>query len=356
MKKISSLEYNSLIFFVMRASFMGLALGNIINITKQDSWIPGLISLFLGLIPLTIFIYLKNYDKDKNIAELVLSLFKKSGILINIIMITGGFLFALVSFSNLTNFVNSQFLFNTNHIIVAICFIIPIIYALAKGINPISKTSLLTFFIVLFIIITLIIGVFDGIDLERLKPYLRANTLNIIHSSAIIIAFNIVPLFLLTIIPTNKIENYSTKKTIVFYIITLLSIINAIFLVLSVLGTDLALLYQYPEFNILKKFEVGDFIDRIESIFSLEWVIALIIQIIIALYFVEKTIKTTFKTNEKTSKLIIIASCFILIILNEKLFITNATANVFYNGPMVIIMLSYIFLAFIIAIKAYLKK
>ena len=340
----------------MRASFIGLSLGNIINITKQDSWLSGIIALIFGLIPLFIFLYLKNYDKEKNIAELILTLFKKTGPLINIILIIGGFLFALVSLSNLTNFVNSQFLFKTNHIIISICFIIPIIYALMKGINTISKTSLFTFFIVMFIILTLTIGVFNGIDIDRLKPYLETKPQNIIHSSAIIIAFNVVPLFLLTIIPTNKIENYSSKKTILFYFIALFSLINGIFLIISVLGTDLALIYQYPEFNLLKKFEVGDFIDRVESLFSLEWVIALLIQIIIALYFVKQIIKTTFKTKEKTSKITIFIACILLLFLNEKLFLTNAEANAFYNGPMIFIMFFYIALAFIISIKACLKK
>lgn len=356
MKEISSLEYNSLIFFTMRASFIGLSLGNIINITKQDSWISGLIALIIGLIPLFIFIYLKKYNKEKNIAELILSLFTKTGILINITLIIGGFLFSLVAFSNLTSFVSNQFLFKTSHIIIGTCFIIPIIYGLIKGINAIAKTSLITFFIVSFIIIALTLGVFNGINLENLKPHLQTSPFKIAHSSAIIIAFNIVPIFLLTIIPTNKIKDYTPKKTILFYIISIISLINALFLVISVLGTNLSLLYQYPEFNLLKKFEVGDFIDRIESLFSLEWVVALLIQIIIALYFIKEIIKTTFNTKEKTSKIIIIIACIILLLLNEKLFLTNASSNIFYNGPMIIIMFAYIILASLIAIKAHLKK
>ena len=356
MKKLTSLEYNSLIFFVMRASFIGLTLGNVINVTKQDSWLSGIISLILGLIPLGVFIYLKNYDKDKTIAELVLYLFKKNGPLINVVLIFGGLLFALVSFSNLTGFVHSQFLYRTDHIIIGICLIIPIIYALLKGINAISKTSLFCFFIVLFMIIMLIVGVLNGIDLDRLKPYFQASYADLGHSSAIIISFNVIPMFLLTIIPTNKIKGFSCKKTIAFYFLALLSLINAIFLTIAVLGTDLALLYQYPEFNLLKKFEVGNFIDRVESLLSLEWILALLVQIIVCLHFAKEIIKTTFKVKEKTGNMIIVIACLILILLNEKLFLTNASANAFYNGPMIFIMFTYLVLAFIIAFKAYLKE
>ena len=356
MKKITSLEYNSLIFFVMRASFIGLTLGNVINITRQDSWFSGLVAMIFGFIPLGIFIYLKKCSFDKNIAEFILYLFGKLGILINVLLILGGFLFSLVSFCDLTSFVQSQFLFKTDQIIISLCFIIPIIYALIKGIHAICKTSLFSFFIVLFAIILLIGGVFTGVDIERLKPYFQASVNDIIHSSSIIIAFNVVPLFLLTIIPTNKISGFSVRKTIFFYFLAIISLINAIFLTISVLGTDLALLYQYPEFNLLKKFEVGNFIDRLSSLLSLEWIVALLIQIIISLYFTIETIKTTFRVKEKTSNAIMFITCILLVLLNQKLFLTNASSNDFYDGPMIFIMFSYIIIALIIAIKAYLKE
>lgn len=356
MKQISSFEYNSLIWFTIRASYIGLSISNIINITKQDSWIAGFIALILGIIPLGIFIYLKNYDKEKNIAELVLNLFKKTGKIINVLLIIGGLLFSLVAFSDLTFFVNSQFLFKTSHLIIGICFIVPIAYALFKGLNTIAKTSLIFFFLCIFIIICLILGVINSINLDNLKPCFITKPPNLIHSSSIIIAYNIIPIFLLTIIPTNKINNYSNKKTIFFYFLALLSLINAVFLTIAVFGTNLSTLYQYPEFNLFKNFQVGDFIDRVESILSLEWIIALIILIIIGLYFTKEIIKTTFKTKEKTNKIIIISVCLLILVLNEKLFITSSSANNFYNGPMIIIMFFYLFLAIIISIKAMLKK
>ncbi len=356
MKKISSFQFNSLIWFVMRASYIGLSLSNIINISKQDSWIAGFIALILGLIPLIIFLYLKNYDKTKNIAEINLTLFKKTGKLINVLLIIGGFLFSLVVFSDLTFFINSQFLFKTSHLIISIFFIIPIAYALFKGIKTIAKTSLICFFFVIFIIICLIIGVTSSIEIENIKPFLVTKKIDLLYSAGIIIAYNIIPLFLLTIIPTNMVTNYNSKKTILFYFLAIISLINAAFLTISVFGSNLATLYQYPEFNLFKKFEIGEFIDRIESIFSLEWIIAPIILITIGLYFVKEIIKTTFKTKEKTNKIIIIIVCLLIVILNEKIFIKETDANNFYKGPMIIIMFFYFFITLLITIKALLKK
>lgn len=356
MKNISSLEYNSLLWFVIRASYTGLVLSNIINVTKQDSWLAGIMATILGLIPLGIFLYLKSYDKENNIAGTVIDLFGNFGKFINIVLIVGGFLFSLVAFIDLTYFVNSQFLFKTSRLIIGLCFIIPIGYGLFKGIEAIAKTSLIMFWIVVFIIICITAGVINGIDIDNLKPFFEAKPFDFLHSSLIMIAYNIIPLFLLTIIPTNYIKNYSYKKSILFYFFALLSLINAAFLTISVFGRDLALLYQYPEFNLLKKFATFEFIDRIETVFSLEWVVALIILISIALYFVKEIIKTTFKTKEKTNKIVIIISCLLLIVLSEFTFNTNAGANYFYKSFMIYIMFFYLILAFIIMIKALLKK
>jgi len=356
MKKISSFQYNSLIWFVTRASYIGLTLNNVINITKQDSWISGIIALILGFIPLFIFIYLKNYDKEKNIAELIIYLFGDFGKIINFILIMGGFLFSLIAFIDLTFFINSQFLFKTPHLLIVICFIIPITYGLLKGINAISKTSLILFYFVVFIIICIILGVINGINIQNLKPFFQSNISSIFHSSSIIIAYNVIPIFLLTIIPTNRIENYSNKKTVIFYLLALLSLINAAFFTIAVFGTELSLLYEYPEFNLLKKVEIGNFMGRVETIFSLEWIMALIILITIGIYFVTEIIKTNFKTKEKTNKIIIVIVCFIILVLNEFFYINNTTINSFYKGPMVIIMFAYLILALIIVIKGILKK
>ncbi|MDO4975143.1 MAG: GerAB/ArcD/ProY family transporter [Alphaproteobacteria bacterium] len=357
MGKISSFEYNTLLWFVMRAGYIGLSLSNVLNITKQDSYIGGFIALVLGLIPFLIFLYLRNYDKEKNIAEINESVFKKYGKIINIILIIGAIIFVQIVFIDLVYFINSQFLFKTKYIFIAFCFIIPIIYAIYKGINAISKTSLLMFYFVIFIIICIIIGVTRGINIHNLEPLFQSNFNSLIHVSFIIIAYNILPIFFLLIIPQKSIKNYSSKKSFLFYLLTLLSLINASFLTISIFGVNLSLLYEYPEFHVLKKVEMGDFIDRVETIFSLEWIIALLILVIICIYFIKEMIKTTFKTKEKTSLIIIIIACLFMIITGPYLFTTNAKAHIFLKGPMLYIMFTFFFIIpLIIMLRCLLKK
>lgn len=356
MKKISAFEYNSMIWFIIRGGYIGLTLGNLILICKQDAWISAILSIIVGLIPLFIFMHIHNYNKNLTLSELNQAIFKKIGKPLNLLLIIGAFTFSAIVFLDLVHFVYSQFLFKTNTYFIAICFIIPLIYALFKGINAISKTSLIMFYLVVFTIIFIITGLFNGLDIEKLKPYLEASTKNIIHGILIMITYNIIPLIFLLAIPKNKIENYNKKITISFYIVALLSLSNAAFLTIGVLGAPLGTLFEYPEFHLLKKLQMGDFISRLESILSLEWIIALFILLTLSMYFMTSTIKKTFKTKEKTDKIIIIIACLILILLDQTLFENSAEAVKILQGPMIIIILSLLLFPTLITYTKCLTK
>lgn len=357
MKKISAFEYSSMIWFIIRGGYIGLTLGNLILICRQDAWISALLSIIIGLIPLFIFMYLHNYNKNQTLPELNQTIFKRLGKPLNILLIIGAFTFSTIVFLDLVHFVYSQFLFKTNTYFIAICFIIPLIYALFKGINAISKTSLIMFYLVVFTVIFIITGLFNGLDLEKLKPYLEASPKNIIHGILIMLTYNIIPLIFLLSIPKNKIENYNTKITIGFYVASLLSLANAAFLTIGVFGASLSTLFEYPEFHLLKKLQMGDFISRLESILSLEWIVALFILLALGMYFMTSTIKKTFKTKEKTDKIIIIIACLSLIFLDQILFQNSASAVKTLQGPMIIIIFTSLFIPILITyIKCLTKR
>ena len=355
--KISSFEYNSLIWFVLRACYIGISLSNVMNIAGRDAPLAALLALILGLFPLFIFIYLRNYDSDKNIGELNISLYNRLGKLLNIFLIVGTFLFIEMAFIDLISFVGSQFLFKTNFYYIAFAIIIPIIYALYKGIDTVSKMSLIMFYFVIFIIVCVILGVFKSIDINNLKPFLQTDKKDIVHAVIILVSYHVLPLFLLLIVPKKNITNYSIKKTLLFYFLSFFSLVNATFLTTTIFGPKLSLLYEFPEFHVLKKAEMGDFVDRIESIFSLEWIIALIILIIIGIYFIKEMFKVTFNFKEKTNQLLVLIICLLLIFIGKNIFVTNASASSFYEkGLLIIMFLVFMGIPLISFVKIFLKK
>lgn len=352
--KISSFEYNSLLWFIIRAGYIGLSLGNLIIISERDFYLSGFIALILGFIPLFIYYNLRKINPRLNYFELNEYVYGKFGKFINLIELLITFLFVVIAFQDLVNFVNSQFLFKTKTIYIAICFIIPIAYSLFKGIDSISKTSLIMFYFVIVVVIIIIVTMYGVINIDNLKPFLQTSPRSIFHGSSIILAYNVLPTIFLLAIPRDKISNYNFKKSLIFYVIAIITLINAAFMTIGSLGLDLSLLYEYPEFNILKKAGVGKFINRLESILSMEWVVGLYVLITMGSYFINENIKSVFK---KTNNLSILIICLLILIFSHITFLTTTEARNFLKTKMIIIMFIGYFLIPLITLLIYrLKK
>ncbi len=338
---IKKIEYDTFIWFLVRASFAEVTANILIQKANIDAWISIIIGIIIGFIPVSLYQKLK----EKNIIKLNKEI-GKIGNIFNLIIVITIFLFTLFSFWTLLHFIDYQFLYETKTEIITVFLIAPIIYAVTKKLHIISKVSLILFYTVIFFIILTILGLINGVDINNIKPILNTNKLDILKGSYYFIALNILPLFILTFIPKEKIQNYTKKNTTLFYIISTLSLLNVMFLTLSIFKINLAELYDYPCFHILKRVSVLEIIDRVESILSLEWVLALYIQIIISLFYIKAYLKETFKTKTNSQ---IITVCLIIAILCNCIFKTNKEEYQFLNIIIPLIYISF----FIIPLISY---
>ncbi len=356
MKKINSLEYNTLIWFLTRATFIEITAEILLNTAHQDSWISIIIAIVFGIIPFFLYSYLKNKFPDKNIITLNKEKFGKFGTFLNLILIASTLIFTICSFWIVVNFIDSQYLYRTPTIMIIIILILPVIYTIIKDFHIFSKVSLIMFYISLFFIIIILTGLISNIDINNLKPILNNSPNNILYGTFCFIGFNILPLFLLNIIPQNKIKNYSPKKNFIFYLISSLSLLNVMFLTISIFGIHLSELYNYPSFHLLKRVSVLDIIDRVESILSLEWFLALFVQIITALFFIKEALRETFKPKEKTNNIIMIIVCLIIAFLTQIIFTTKGTEIAYFKNQLIYILYISYFLIPIITLLKSLKK
>lgn len=356
MKKITSLEYNTLLWFLTRATFIEITSEILLNTAHQDSWISILIAIIIGILPFLLYSYLKNKYPNKNIIQINKEKFDKLGTFLNLILIAGTFIFAVCSFWIIVHFIDSQYLYRTPTIMIIIILILPVIYTIIKDFHVLGKVSLIMFYVSLFFIIIILLGLIGNIDIDNIKPILNNSPNSILYGSFCFIGFNIMPLFLLSIIPKNKIEGYSPKKSFFFYIISGLSLLNVMFLTISIFGIHLSELYNYPSFHLLKRVSVLDIIDRVESILSLEWFLALFVQIMTSLFFIKEALKETFQTKEKTNNLLMTVICLIIAFLTGIIFVTNGTEVAYFENILIYILyISYLIIPLITFFKS-LKK
>ena len=169
-------------------------------------------------------------------------------------------------------------------------------------------------------------------------------------------AYTILPIFVLTIIPKNKIDNNRKfeKRLIIFYILFNLINFTVLFNVISVLGIDLASLYQYPDYHVLRRISIGGFIERIESLLAIQWMFCIYMMLILCFNYIITSLNDTFKF--KKTKFFNFIIPIITIALSLIVFKNNTIANNFivYIYPTILIIF-FLIVPFIIYLFMHFK-
>lgn len=357
--KITCFEYGILIYFVVRSMSLGISMDSYIHIGGVDGYLSPIIGTIVGIIPLFIFIKILNYKPELNIFEKVDFIFgKKIGILINLILTGTVFFLITMVFWNLLNFIGSQYLYRTSILYVAILFGICLIYTCTKKINVLARTSNILFYISLVIFLICSFGLIKSVNFSNLLPFLEFGIKNPLLSGLAHVCYSVLPLFILLLIPKNNIRNNRnlTKTIIFFYIFVNIGKFITILFTISTFGIDLAKIYEFPDFLLLRRISTTGFFQRFESILATQWIFDIFIMLSLCFNFIKYSYKHLIsnKCENIFISIIIFSSC---IICSKFLFKSNTVGDEFilYYLPYILAILLFI-IPLIIFIKLKIKK
>ena len=360
-KKITISQLCGILFQVMLAPIIGILSYISINSTKQDAWLTIIIAGILGLIPFLLYIYISNYNENMNIFEINECLFgDKFGKIINFIITISIIIYIIIYFYNMCNFITINYLNKTPNIFICLIFLIPLLYLMTQNLQVISRCLFIIFIFAIILHFFSFIGLINQINIENLKPVLITDFNNIFVTSLKILPFSVLcNISLLSIRKTDIINSKNlNKKLLITYILSFTIILLVILFIISVLGIELCNLYQFPEFNVLKRISLSRFIERAESTLSIHWILYIFSAIIFYFYFIKQYIKYNYKIYKvRKLNIIILIVIIITIILSNFVFKNITTANYIISN--IIPVLLYIFnFAFIvlIAIKVKIKN
>lgn len=343
MKKITNAQMGSIIYMLSLANGIGTTSNTLIGIAKQDAWISILIAAIIAFIPFFLIIKIIEYKPELNIFEKNNYLFGKIiGNIINILLILIFSFMAVSALWDLNNFISSQYLHLTPSLLIGIFMIITIIYMLTKDLIVIARTCFIMFIIGFILYLLGFLGLAWQINFDNIKPMFESGFVNILKGALISISYNILPVFLITVIPRDKMDIKNLNSLFIWFYLAGLVIFLIFFLIISIFGYNLASIYQYTPFHLLKNISLFGFINRIESTISIRWLFYLITFISMCLYFILQYIKNVFKIKNKTIiNIIIVGLGLLTLYLSEIIFINNIIKEQF--------MLNYFpFFAFII--------
>ena len=292
-----------------------------INILKSyndiNGWLTIIISNIIGIIPILLYLYISKFKEELELSKKINFLFKKTGKYLNLFLILILINFEVVLLYNSNNFIISQLLYRTPALMINIIIMSLAIYHNSKGINSITRVSflLLIFNITLFLISFLSLS--TNIKIDNFLPVFKNE--HILLTSLKIASINTLPIIITLVIPKNNIENSShfNKFIISSYLISSLISSIVVLTTYGVMGTNLIKIYEYPEYIVLKKVKIFDFLERIENIIANNWIIGNYIYITLIMYYMNKSID---KYNKNT---INIFNGIIVILLSTLIFKNN---------------------------------
>ena len=353
-KKISNLEFSILTTSPILSLYSGIGLYNIINKSNIDAYISILISIIWGLLYLVLFFIIFNYKPyislpDKNIYLFGNYIGKIINIIINILLIS----ICILPIYSISNFIVSQFLSETPIIIILILIFIVSFYNSSKGIETISRTAIVLFIIIILLGLINVFGLIPKFELNNLKPILASGINKPIITSIYFFLTNLVPIVTTLIIPKNNIvNNAKTNKYItVFLIIIIIFILIDTILTIGVLSEDLIKILPHPEYIVLKKISIFKFIDRIENIIYIKWILSVFIYFNLSIYYICNSI------NKKDKQILLPSIIITIVLIISKLLFKNNTEFKWYIRfiyPRINILLLIIII--IIAINIIIRK
>lgn len=360
METIKKNEYSVLTFFVSRCFYTGIAIHNITFLAKQDGWISLIIAFIIGFIPMILFNALLNIEPSLSFPQLIKKYCGKIfGTIINVFLILSVLFHAGIVLWNLCNFINSQFLFKTPVLVIGIFFMIPVIYTVSKGLKTIGRTSMVLFLISIIIYFITFFALISKVKISNIFPIFENGITPIMDGSLVQLSYSVLAIFPLLIVPKNNISDNKKlcSSLMKFYIFNFITMFIVMFFIISIFGSPLANLYQYPEFNILKTVNIANFFQRVESILSFQFLFDLIIGLIVFVYFLKTATQQTFNFENKFNNVLIIILSIAIIYISSIIFKNNTIAYDFLGKVYKYVrLLILFFIPLIIYIIARIRK
>ena len=354
MKKISYLEIASLVIIQTVTTFFGISVSILKEGAGVNAWLSALISYIIGIIPLLMILYISNYKQELELNKKIDSLFgNKIGFIINIIISLLLISLAITLLYNINNFILSQFLYRTPFIVSCSLLMALIIYSANKGINVITKVAMLLLTINIGLYTINVLALIQEIDISNFLPLLKENTKNILPSSLKIASINYLPLLTILVIPKERVtvpEKY-TKTIIISYIIGAIISLGLVITTFGVLGINLVNTFEYSEYIVLRRIKLLGFLERIENIISLQWIIGTYVYLTVIIYTMSKSIPLKSSKAHKWINLIIgvLLTALTLYIFKDNTIFDNYVKNIFpyiISGLLIIYILIFIKILF----------
>lgn len=266
--------------FVFLSSFLSMFFGMgtyfMFNVTGNDSYLAAIIGSILSIGIFFIFRYIYFHNTEEDIYSLTRKLFGKGfGTFINLFFFISFCVIAAIVLFNLSNFLNVEYLPDTNENFIKAIILVTIIYISSKSLSEIVRVNQIFSYINLILIAIDICGLFSKVNIKYIEPINYFGKTCMLKSVFIYVTLSIVPYMMLLITSKNNIIGTEKDKTmsVINRTVLLTNVLQIIIILMTILilGKDFINVFRFPEYIALKQFTLFNILERVENILALNF-------------------------------------------------------------------------------------
>lgn len=330
-KEIISGRQLVLLVFTFIIATGTLFIPNIVTqVAKQDGWISILIGAIPALIVVLIVTSLGLKYPNKSLIEYSQIIIGKwPGKVIGIIYILFYIHLSSIIVREITSTIHETLLQNISLETITIIIFLACAYSVKMGLETITRANVLNLFITYIAIFTVFFLLIKDMNLEMLTPILSEGISPVLKSSVSPAGWFCEVVSIAFIIPfLNKPKEARAASLLgVTWVAVTLSFMTI--LVLSIFGPQLTASLSFPTLEAVRYINVGEYIQRVEIIFLIPWIVSNYLKICF-FYYISVLIVSKFFKIEKT-KTMVIPIGIIIFSFSILLFANNVDLSAFLS-------------------------
>lgn len=280
---ISERQFGVLVFLYTIGTTILVIPSGLASAAGQDAWIGALIGIALGWAALVVYSFLwRLYPNKTFVGMCEAALGRPLGKSLSVLFVFGSFIGSTTVLFYVGNFYSIQFISHTPMAFINALFAVVVVLGVRLGLEAIARTAelLLPWFLILFVI--LVATLTPQIRFEQFRPVMESGIIRTLWAGISFTGTAYFPLiYLFAITPHVRNPAKARKALLLAASAGGLCVVVITVLCILVLGPNITSRNMFPSYALVKKINVGNFLQRIEALMA-------------GLWFITTYIKTTF--------------------------------------------------------------
>lgn len=266
---------------------------------KQDVWLAIVLAMLFALLIVLMYERFLYLFPGKDLFDILQIIFGKGlGKIISILYVWFSFHLGSLVLRNFGDFISVVSLNATPEAVILLCIIAICIVAVKYGIEVIGRWGELAVIFLVIPLIIIIILLINSMDINNLKPILYNGIKPVLKGTFAVFAFPFGELVIFSMVFTTFKEKGIPKVYRKGLILSgiLLIIINLVMIL--ILGVNIAEIHYFPSHETVRRINIGDFIQRMEILVSLIFLIGGILKVSMCLLAASKGVAKLFNFKD----------------------------------------------------------